>query len=115
MATRLAGASIKPDIFDPPALYGKYRLEAKFQSGRRTQSLVLTVNASVAVPLFSGNALTLEYKEVADVTGFARISGNIGGGQIDFSTDQGVIVSGAIDKGPRESQSFVATGEWTIS
>ncbi|KAJ7112964.1 hypothetical protein C8R44DRAFT_882006 [Mycena epipterygia] len=98
-----ASAMIMPDSNNPPALLTKVKCEAKYEvNGQPSITLILNVNSDVLVLSFrSSGALTqsklkLEYGSLEHVTGFARI-----------------IISGAIDGGPSESQSFTATGTWT--
>jgi hypothetical protein len=76
--------------------------------------IFLSASMDVVLPSFTAADLTLEYNELTDVGGFTRIDGNIGGGQMDFITDRGVIISGPIKGGPEESNSFSATGTWVV-
>jgi hypothetical protein len=111
--THTASASIKPDADEVASIYAKYIVESTL--GEDDIPLFLNVNAEVAVPTFAAPQLTLEYETITDLTGFARIGGTIGGGQIRFSTNRGVQFYGPIEGGPREAQSFVGTGTWTIA
>lgn len=110
--------SIKADVVKPPPIYTKYRLEIvyKFEEGGDDQKAFLNINADVAIKPFTAETLAVVYKDAADdFTGFARFRGNIGGGKISFALDSGMKVTGAIEGGPKESQSFVGTGTFTAS
>jgi hypothetical protein len=108
-----ASASITPDADELDTIYSKYLVESTL--GGKDPLLYLNVNADVAVYTFTAPHLTLEYDTKADLTGFARIDGVIGGGQIRFCTHLGVQFYGPIEGGPREAESFVGTGTWTVA
>lgn len=106
----------------------KYLVEVKYQTPEGTTLwLRLNVNSDMALPSFRSKgatkdrdllelALNVAYKEVTDLTGFASIEGHIGNGEIYMVTGVGVVISGVIEGGPqRGTQSFVATGTWTMS
>jgi hypothetical protein len=116
-----ARASINPRIHNPPSIYSSYRLNASFKSGDSPAvAHILTINADVAVATFKSDKLVLKYNKVSeDGTGFVEIDGYIGAGKIQFNTSnkegKGVAISGDIEGGPPSTQSFVATGTWTIA
>jgi hypothetical protein len=111
--THTASASIKPDADELHSIYSKYIVKSTL--GEEDPPFYLNVNADVAVPTFTAPQLTLEYDTIDDLTGFAMIDGVIGGGQIRFNTNLGVQFYGPIEGGPREAQSFVGTGTWTVA
>lgn len=116
---------IKPDTNKtPPPIFTKYRLEMKYLSpdGDLT-TMVLNINADVAVKSFYSkeadnghSTLVVTYNDLADdCTGFARFNGNVGAGTITITLESGVKITGDIVGGPKEKQSFVGTGTWTMS
>lgn len=117
-----------PDIADAPEIYSKYIVKAKYQWSPNQPALTvaLMVNADIAVPRFkskgatnnvatSVSSLTVQFQKAEDVTSFAQFWGAIGEGEIHFTTDKKVIISGPIERGPKENQAFVGMGTWVMS
>ncbi|KAJ7112967.1 hypothetical protein C8R44DRAFT_882008 [Mycena epipterygia] len=91
-----ASAIIMPDSNNPPPILTKFKCEAKYEA---PITLILNINSDVLVLSFRSSGAPTQSKLTL--------------GQIRLTTDKNVIISGGIDGGPSESQSFTATGTWT--
>lgn len=80
-------------------------------------ALTLTISHSLHIPPFTSadGALTLTWNNDEDITSFRSFRGVIGEGGVHISLPRGVHISGAIEGGPHEVQTFVGTGSWLAS